>query len=313
MSGKPITIRELHKDDDFISIERLIKESYKRLENHEIGVFTESADIIKEQFFQSDSPTLTGSVGRGFVGLNEFGKVVVFMGVVLSPSSRNGYLLFGCTENSENSLHDLVDKCYDSIRDYGGKKLLHFVHILPGQIRNRHFSFWERYGFISDEYYQITLALPLWNWEVPPDLDPSGITVNDMASEDIIRVLEEDHELAQAEEFKDLFSEKKPDYVFLTLRNPESNGIDGFAYYKVINSNHNSKFDALGFGIHYRPTYYHDRRKLVQAALISMKQLSIGTVVCRVSSRHYATFIAMMMEGFSHSATNLVRLVKMIE
>ncbi|RKN79248.1 hypothetical protein [Paenibacillus ginsengarvi] len=312
MSSKPITIRELHKDDDFTTIKRLIKETYKRLENHDIGVFTESADMIKEQFFPTVSSP-TSSVGKGFVGADDNGIVVIFMGVVLSPSSRNGYLLFGCTEDSENSLHSLIDKCYDSIRDYGGKKLLHFVHILPGQIRNRHLSFWERYGFISDEYYQITLALPLSNWEVPPDFDPSGITVNDVTSEDMTRILEEDHELAQVEEFKDQFSEKRPDYVFLTLRNPESNGIDGFAYYKIINSMQNSKFDALGFGIHYRPSYYHDRRKLVQAALISMKQLSLGSVVCRVSSRHYATFTAMLMEGFSHSATNLVRLVKTIE
>lgn len=56
---------------------------------------------------------------------------------------------------------------------------IRFTWTYPGQIRSADISLWERHGFASDDYYTMLMRVSVADWAAPPDLDLTGVTVED--------------------------------------------------------------------------------------------------------------------------------------
>ena len=183
-----------------------------------------------------------------------------------------------------------------------------FATLLPGQVRNGEISFWERYGFASDEYFQTLIRLDVREWNLPSALDTEGITVaaeHDLA--EVAQILYADGEESLAETFSAESTEPTLDHVFLTMRNGAGE-LAAMAYYKVAKFQDRDAdgrvYDGLGaweVGVHFRPGQRvprTEKRRFIQAVLASMKQLDVIFASARISSRDFEAFVELLAQGF---------------
>jgi hypothetical protein len=265
-------------------------------------------DVLNEDYISN--PT-----GKGFVA--EVASVIVaFMGVSASESTGSGALRYGYEDNYVHITQDLLDRCASFINSQGGKKVYYFAITPFGQIRNKEITMFEQLGFISADYANTSTLLFLDNWKEPENLDTTGIVPDTYSDIEMFRkILIEDGESVTAEQFMNANPNRLSDTIFLTLQDKDTNTIWGFVHYKVarIQATGPRKASAVAFGVHFRPKYdlpLKEKRRLVQAALLSMKQLDLFSVVTHLTVKHFDTFVILATEGFDDFLTNTVRLVK---
>lgn len=314
MSNSVYVIRALHKNDDFEEIRRLLEHTRKKYTNDD-RMSVPSAEELKNDYFPTEPSRVEYGPKKGFISVKD-GNPVAFMGISLNNATKNGFVEYGILENDEATLHSLIEKCCDVVTENGGNKIYYFAFTQFGQIRNPEITQFEKFGFISDEFSNCSTHLALNHWEEPQELDTSNIYADrNIDLTDIEEMLVEDGELSMAEQFKNSYSEQTPDVVILTLKNAD-NEMTGFAYYKVRLA-HPSHTDpsANAFGIHFRPKYHltlNEKRRLLHAALRSMKQLNAASVTTLMSLKNFETFVILANEGFTDFIVNSVRLTKPI-
>lgn len=313
-------MREVTVQDDFNAIYELINETELRfLDPSKKGMVSlgESANALKESYCNQDSHC------KGFIAYNQLEEMVAFMGVTLSESTKNGFIQYGITEGHEQLISPLLEKCAASIKAQGGTKIMKFVPAKFGQIRNKEITFFEKFGFVSDEYAFMTTKLALDCWERPVEFDNSGIEpVTHLNRDSILQLLLDDGEEDMAELFKNQFSSNRHlDQVTLVLRDEQTNEIAGLAYYRVMLTRKGTEaesMEATAFGVHFRPTFslgMKEKSRLIQAALQSMKELGLTQVFTRLTLKNFDTFAAMVKEGFHNQDLedlNIIRLSKSI-
>lgn len=322
-------IREVQANDDFKLLNELIKQTLVRsLETENIKPrYFVKADRLREMYLTSKEQAgkqSEDSYSRGFVAESD-GKIIAFMGVTLNNETLNGYISYGFVEGNEQPLTDLLKQCEQVVREVGGKQLCRFITLLPGKIRNREISFWEKYGFVADEYYHALVKLAVEEWETPEQLDTTNIqSATEIDVKKIIAILNEDGQEELAREFREHYPTITPDHVFLTLQN-EQQEIMAIAYYQVRkfkSKNESGKpYDGLGAfstGIHFRSRYLlprKEKRRFIRATIQSMKELGIIFASTRISSKDFDAFIEMLAEGFyfqGEEQTVQVRLTKQV-
>lgn len=248
------------------------------------------------------------------------GRIVAFIEVIISKFTKNGTLSYAWEENFEYVLNDLIDQCAQIIQNHGGSKLLVFAFNKVGQVRNKSMSFWEKMGFIADEYSFSAVTLNLEEWNEPPeDFDETNIeSALHMHLEEIKQILSQDGEDEMAELFqRQFFPLKKPDQVILQFRDKDTNQIAGIAYYSVYLGTEHGPYFASSFWIHFRPAFKVEKKekmRFLQAALLSMKQINISQVTSRLTTKNFDVFALMIREGFEAFSDNnsTIRLVKKV-
>lgn len=320
MSIQNVSMREVTAQDDFKAIYEIINETELRfLDPSKKGKVSlgESADDLKESYCNQDSHC------KGFIAYNQVEKIVAFMGVTQSESTKNGFIQYGNMEGHEQLISPLLEKCAASIKEQGGTKIVKFVPAKFGQIRNEEITFFEKFGFMSDEFAYMTTNLALDSWERPAEFDSFGIEpVTELNRDRILQLLLEDGEEDMAELFKTQFSSNRHlDQVTLVLRDEQTNEIAGLAYYRVMLTRKGTEaksMEATAFGVHFRPMFplgMKEKSRLIQAALQSMKELGLTQVFTRLTLKNFDTFAAMVKEGFHNQDLedlNIIRLTKTI-
>jgi len=295
-----MSIRRISENDDFEFILRLKNETAKRFNPDPTFLgFRDTAEELQEKLC---SPNATS---KGFV-VEVDGRLAAVVEVSLSPRTKNGYIEFGFVEGHGHLIQELVDKCSAIVRDNGGQKLFKFAFNKFGQVRNSEISFWEQMGFISEEYSKVTLILNFQEWKEPQEFNNAHIVpATEFAIEDIIQKLIDDGE----DQVADLISQqylpqRNPDQVVLTLLDEATNEIIGLALYRVFVHNQGSDdefLDAIGFGLYFWPKFEiskAEKRRLLHASLLSMKQLGIVHAVSNISLKDFDTFAHFVREGF---------------
>lgn len=242
-----VKIREVHAGDDFVKLNDLIKQTLRRtLEGENLrSRYYVKADRLRNMYLSSHENGQKGqqsedSYGRAFVA-EENDQIVTVMGVTIANDSKNGYILPGFSNASEHVLRDLLKKCEEVVKNAGGKQLCRFTTLLPGKIRNQDIAFWEKFGFIADDYFHALIKLEVGEWEPPANLNTTNIgPASDMELDIIIKILNEEGQEEIAQEFRERYPEKTLDHVFLTLRN-EQNEVMAIAYYHVVKFKDKSK------------------------------------------------------------------------
>ncbi|GIN72401.1 hypothetical protein J14TS2_28760 [Bacillus sp. J14TS2] len=309
-------IRAVQETDDFEMIYHLIDATMKRFSGDAIIVYGVSSESLKRQYCYSESHN------KGFIAIND-NKIVSFMGVYTAKVTKYAYLECGFLQEFEDALVELLHQCVHAVAENGGTKIFNHSPIMFGQVRNEGISFWERLGFISEEYSYITTELNLDSWEEPNSFDSSGIEpAMEMGYEEIKQILLEDGEDSMAELFQKQYSpDQSLNQVILTLKDKATNEISAIANYRVKLQEIDKETTALyasAFSIHVRPQFTLDRyeiRRFVQGALISMKQLNIESVISRITLKNFDVFAAMVTEGFHNQGmekVNTIRLFKEI-
>lgn len=312
-------IREVNEQDDFEFIVDLENRTLKRFNSDPDFIGTnESAEEMRIGFFPHDSEEFN-VVRKGYVAEQD-GKILGFVEVIISKVTKNGTLSYAWEENYEHVLNDLIECCIQIIRDHGGSKLMIFAFNNVGQVRNKGISFWEKLGFVPDEYSFTAVNLHFKDWNEPPkNFDESNIEpALHLELEEIKQMLLEDGEDEMAEMFqRQFFPIKKPDQVILQLRDKNSNQIAGIAYYCVNLVTGKGPYFASGFWIHFRPSFKvekNEKVRFLQAVLLSMKQINISWVTSRLTTKNFDVFTLMIKEGFEafsdHNST--LRLVKKV-
>lgn len=318
MSNQDVIIREVNPSDDFEKIYELINKTERRFLDPTIGeqiILGESPEDLKQQYCDSDSNR------EGFVAMANNGNIIAFMGIIPSKITKNGHIQYGYLEENEEITEKLLNRCSDVIRKQGGTKVFKFAFTGFGQIRNKEISFYEKYGFESDEYAIVTMELSLEDWVLPTQFDNYLIeSSEDLDREVIEKVLVEDGEDAMADLFKKQFSSSnRPDEILLILRDRPSQEIAGIAYYRVSLFNKDEKeesFEASAFGVHFRSKFNvrtDEKRRFIQGALKSMTELSIKHVITRLTLKDFETFVSLVKEGFNNDdleQANTLRLYK---
>jgi hypothetical protein len=306
-----LQIRPLGPDDDFSRLNELIRQTLKKsLEAEKIQpkYFLKPARL-RQMFLpreSTDGPS-EEPVGKAFLA-EQNGQVVAFMGVQFSEETKNGYLIYGSVEGDEKPIAALLEKCEQAVRQAGGRQLCRFITMRSGKIRNDEISFWEKHGFIADHYFHALIKLEVNEWETPDRLDTHNIVpASDVDLEQIMAILGEDEQDELAREFRENFSEKTPDHVFLKLLNDQGETA-AISYYQVIpfsdRGPSGKKYEGLGAfsaGIHFRPKYSltrKEKRRFIRGTIQSMKQLNVIFAVARISSKDFDAFIEMLAEGF---------------
>ncbi|MGZ9584308.1 hypothetical protein [Paenibacillus marinisediminis] len=137
----------------------------------------------------------------------------------------------------------------------------------------------------------------------------------------IQQMLLEDGEDNMAELVGNVYDrERTPDEIVLTLRDKGSSEISGIAYYRVniYDSGNSKELHASAFGLHFRPRFEvssKEKKRLLHAALLSMKQLNVQCVMTRMTLKHFDVFSALVAEGFNNNKlenANIIRLQKRI-
>ncbi|UVI29300.1 hypothetical protein [Paenibacillus spongiae] len=302
MNRKSITVREVTPDDDADDLLKLINDTLQR-------------------YVKNNTITVTGAIEPpAYVAVCD-GQIVAVAEISLSEFSRNGNLAYGYLADCEDALPALVDECGSYVVRHGGSKLFAWVNTKFGQVRNEAITVLERCGFQSDEYSTITCQLSLTDWSAPDSFDADGIeAVTDMETGKLNAILLEDGEDAMAELVNRQFpAGPSRSRVTLGIRNQETGEIAGLAYYEVFLYRPDAEeayFEAIGFGLHFRPKYKvakADKKRLLQGALQSMKQLDVRHVLTRMTLNHFDVFAAMAAEGFTNDTLeelNSLRLTK---
>lgn len=299
-----VQIRATRDTDDFEVINRLVNDTFQRNANnprasiHLVPGFRPSSFIAEEE-----------------------GQIIAIMEVTPSEITHNGTLEYGYVDGCETVAKQLLDQCIEVVRERGGTYLYKWVTTRFGQVRNKEITFWERWGFISDEYAQVSVYRKLTDWRQPELFESTGIdSVQTMGIEDIEKLLVEDGEEAMAELLRNQYSPRhsyEPNQVILTLRDSASGDVAGIAYYRVVVTYRGTPdefLDASAFGIHIRPQYEVSRgeiRRFVQGCLITMKQLDLRHVHTRLTLNNFDVFAAIVAEGFHNTnmeGANTIRL-----
>ncbi|BBH21941.1 hypothetical protein Back11_32860 [Paenibacillus baekrokdamisoli] len=287
-----LLIRHITQHDDFVHLHQMMNDTAKRFNPdptfHGFGTTPEE--------LKDDYSDITRS--NGFLA-EQNGMVIGFIGVSLSPITKNGNITFGYLEGYEFALSELVDKCPPVVRDNGGNKLYKFAFSKFGQIRNSEITLWERMGFTSEEYSNVTIILHLKDWIEPQDFNNANITpASDTELETIKQLLIEDDESFIAERIDN------PKKVLLTLRDENTNEIMGLAYYFVDLVNKGTEYeflDAYAFTLHFRPNFELSKtemQRLLHAAIFSTKQLGVLHIITRITLKNFTIFALMIREGF---------------
>lgn len=305
-------IREITPQDDFVTIASLMQDTWNRFMESQ-GIRSsrrvQQPDALRELFFPTqDSPeAVLDHKPHGFV-YEVDGSAVAVMGVGLSRQTQNGHLLYGFQDGYEDELIPLLKRCMSVVRDAGGIRCVRFTTMLPGRIRNAELGFWERLGFVADEYFYALIKLDLADWSTPDDLDTTGVQAEEGLDLQLVAsILDQDGDEQLADEFQTEFAEKSKESVFLSLRT-ENNEVAGIAYYRVQKFQDQGPdgklYDGLGawsVGVHFRPEANLDRReksRFIQCVLASMKQLDVIFASGRISSRDFDAFIELLAQGF---------------
>lgn len=310
-----VRIREITATDDFHEIIRLINDTLHRFIYIPLMRYGVTSEDLKRKYIDSEG-------SKGFIAEDE-NKIVAFMGVTFSKVTKNGLLECGFVENFPTApLQKMTEYCSEIIRDLGGTKLFRFANTQFGQVRNREITLWEQMGFISDEFTSVTAFLSLNNWKEPVEYNNNGIEPTAiMEFHTIQQILLEDGEDVMAELVGNVYDKKRtPDEIVLTLRDKKASEISGIAYYRVnIHDKGTSKeFQASAFGLHFRPMFEVSsemKKRLLHAALLSMKQLNVQSVATRMTLKHFDVFSALVSEGFNNhnlENANIIRLQKPI-
>jgi len=306
------TLREVNENDDFDYLLKLMNDTLTRhLKNTECSIGI-SPDELKNQYAEH----------KVYVAVCDE-KIVAVTDVQLSTMSEFGFLTYGYLEGYESALTALVEKCGSYVQTNQGNKLIAFARTKFGQIRNKEIALLESMGFVSDEYSYITCHLYVEGWSAPDHLDTADIEpVTAMETKDIHDLLLEDGEDEMAELFIRQFpSGQQRNRVVLCLRDQATGEIAGIAYYEVYNyfpTSEESNLQASAFGLHFRPEHVVNtsaKKRLLQAALQSMKQLNVQNVITKMTLNHFDVFSAMAAEGFTNEdleELNSLRLTKSV-
>lgn len=307
MAEANVLVRKVTPDDNFERIRELMQSTKQRFYNdprlNVVGV-----EEFKEKYVEPSN-------SFGFVAEKDK-RMIGFMGVGVVKSTQNGYLEYGVEESESEAFESLLHACSEVIQKRGGHKLYYFATTSFGQVRNQEITLYERHGFISDEYSQITTHLSLKYWKEPDSINTSGIVLAaDFELNAIVKMLIDDGEEPLAKQFNNQYSDANPDVIVLSLLGP-NNEIAGVAYYKVKRIDpRKTDLSAVAFGVHFRPQYNvnkADKRRLIQAALLSMRQLNVIHAHTNMTLKNFDTFALMIREGFDDYLANSLRLVKSI-
>ena len=318
MLNQNVTIREVNTSDNFEEIYKLINETGNSFLDPTINANTvlgESPKYLKQQYCNSDSQC------KGFVATDVNGNITAFMGIIPSNITKNGHIQYGILEENDELTKELLNRCSVVIQKQGGTKIFKFAFTKFGQVRNKEVSFYEKYGFESDDYSFVTIKLSLQDWMEPAHFDSSLIESSENLDRKVIQeILKEDGEDAMAELFRNQFSiSNRLDEVILVLRDRQSQEIAGVAYYRVGLSNKDTKyesFEASAFGVHFRPKFninLDEKRRFIQGYLKSMLELNIKQVITRLTLKNFDTFVILVKEGFNNEGLeqlNTFRLYK---
>jgi hypothetical protein len=197
----------------------------------------------------------------------------------------------------------------------GGNRLTYFVFTEFGQIYNQEIAWLDRLGFQNiDPYLRVSARLLLNEWNPPEHLDTESIQTESLSLDEIYRMLLDDDSVTNAYIFKFQFRTVKPSNVVLTMRNTK-NEIIAVAYYKVIEKP-NGQLLGAAFNVHFRPKFElprAEKRRFLQGALWSMKQLDLHTVNSLMSLKEVDTFTLMVREGFDQINSHFFGLAKTLE
>jgi hypothetical protein len=322
MTDMNIVFRPIEPDDDFELIDHLyyithIVGKQQWMDKHKI---TYRKENLKRLIF----PDLNDSKAVGptiLKRLSMSGFVAVINGVIrasatvgISSDSHNGFIDFGFIQDGDFMLRGLIECCAVIVKEAGGTRLYQTTNMPLGQIRSDHLTLLESQGFHCNQFYHVFVEhRHLGSWEAPENLDLRLIKIPSKMEIDVIStILEEDREFFLAEEFRGNFSRATPDHVFLCLYD-ENEAIKGIAYYKVWEEN--ESYTATAFGLHFRPKYEVARaeiRQIIQATLLSMKQIGVTAAWSRVSSQNFYTILELSAEGFELSPSHTVMMVKTV-
>lgn len=298
-------IRELRQDDDYSRISELIYQSISRFRDVKKVRCAPNPDYLRGDYFGEDG---TDPLRQGYVAVKN-GLIVAFAGVHLAEPSNNGLLSVGFENGYEEDMSRLLDLCAETVRDSGGQRISRFVSLKPGHIRNEEISFWERYGFRADPFFQALIKLEVDEWTPPASLDTSFVQpIGPTEWSEIVRILDEDEEDVLADEIRQTNGRLSPDHVFLTMKDETTGEISAIAYYQISRFKDKRKdgkvYDGLGAwetGVHFRPRHRLSRqqkRRFIRAVLSSMKQLNVIFASGRASSRDFDGFVELFAEGF---------------
>lgn len=299
MNNNELVIREM-TTEDLHAVRNLLVQTASRFVWDPRYIVMSVEELGEEYINVSDSIGYVAELGEEIAG---------FMGVSTSDSG-NGYIRYGVDEQSINTLPELLDTCEQYMRFKGGSELSYFAITQFGQIRNKEISLFEQLGFQPDEFASTTTLLYLLNWQEPEHLDTVNIIPITGAEIDLLEQLL----LSDGDNRTKLKwdSTRVSETIALALQSPTGE-IQGFAHYKVHVGQ--SVKTAVGFGIHYRPQFelpMTEKRRLLRAALVSMKQLGITHVSSHMTLNDFQKFVLLASEGFDEFITNGLRLTKEI-
>lgn len=307
-------IRAITTADNMADISRLVEDTWHRFVPHAKGRFV-AAESLKQDYVETEA-------GAGFVA-EDGDRMAAFVGVTISRLTKNGLLVCGFTEDfPPQMLKQMTDRCAEFVSARGGSKLVIYANLRFGQVRNREITLWEQMGFEAEEFASVTAFLSLEHWKEPEAYKNTGIEHVSAAQVGAIqRMLLEDGEERMAEQIgyvRD--SQRSPSEVILTLKAGKSAEIAGVAYYRVNlykpTKESSGEFQASGFGLHFRPALAVSgagKKRLLHAALLSMKQLDVKGVMTRMTLKHFDVFAALAAEGFNNhnlEDVNSIRLHK---
>jgi hypothetical protein len=307
-----ISIRPVMPSDDFETMNNLLRDTLLRFNNDlTIDKYGITAERLRSDFFpiKGSEEQILEQETVGFIA-EVGGRIVAFVGFMLLDETHNGYnMMFGIDHRYMACLDELLDRCCKTVKEKGGSKCYKIVPMKAGEVRNPRIAFWEKYGFISEKYFYQLIELDLTEWTPLNDVDIDGIyPINDVDYTEVESILKEDDVDFLAPRDKTAMPTR--DHIFLTLRG-KSSEITGIGYYKVRQWKKAWKgkdYDGLlanALGIHFRPEAQlsrKDKRRFIQAMLLSMKQLGVNIVNGKVSSKDFDTYIELMAQGFRGDA-----------
>lgn len=313
-----IAIRELREDDDFEAIRVLINDTMRRASPNVSIHYGGTAEMVRKNYADRRN--------KAFIA-EEDGRMKGFIGS-MGPYGDRGIaaLEFGFAEGCDGLLEGLLARCADDVRERGGGRLKLRSYPEFGQIRNPWITMLERYGFVADPYLETSINIDLSKWEAPEPFDSGGIEPAGPADrEAIVRMLDEDGEdglvrtIGYAGGVHPNYKGHSPDHVLLILKPDESAETAAIAYYKVVvfEKEGKEKILALSFFVHFRPggkVSRAEKRRFLQAAYRSMRQLGVTRAMATMTFRDFETFAAVLAEGYYHisAPTHAVTMTKQL-
>lgn len=305
MQNNDMVIRKISAEDLQV-VQVLLQQTARRYVWDPLFIVM-SAEELGEEYLDDDD-------NCGYVAVID-SEIKAFIGVSLTEGG-SGFIRYGVDERYVNALMSMLKQCESFVQARGGSKLSSFSIVRFGQIRNKEISMLEQLGFESDEYATTSALLFLNNWREPDHLDTTNIVPITGAGLDVLQqMLMDDGDSVTRVQWKST-SKAFAGTVAIALQTP-SGEIQGFAHYKVagLDPVGNPTKNVNGFALHFRPLYdiaLDEKRRLLRAALSSMKQLGIYNVSSNLRLNDFQLFVLLATEGFDEFVTNVVRLTKEI-